>query len=143
MRLTNLTTIAATLAVLVPFAMSAEAAPGRRGEDRASVRHVEVATYAPLIERRIFNQNRRIRIGRFDGSIDRWEARRLRAGLGTIRWQLREARYDGRITRHERRRLHQMLDRNSRRIEAASFDRPSWRRDGGRRGNGPLISLGR
>jgi hypothetical protein len=112
---------AISLAALAgPMAVSANAKPAVVGIAKAAgasqllVRARYSAT--PRINRRIRRQARRIRRGRRDGSLNRYEARRLRHGLRRIQRARLAAARDGYVSRFERRRLHRRLDRNSRRI---------------------------
>gem|GEM_PF-5440161 len=70
----------------------------------------------PVINRRIRIQARRIRVGRYNGSLTLRETRRLRTGLRLIQSARRFALLDRHVSFAERRRIHRMLDRNSRRI---------------------------
>jgi hypothetical protein len=112
---------AAALATLAsPLSVAANAAPAAAGFAKAAgapqllVRARFSAT--PGINRRIRRQARRIRRGRYDGSLNRYEARRLRRGLRRIQRARLVALSDGFVSRYERRRLHHRLDHNSRRI---------------------------
>lgn len=107
-------------ALAAPMAIPANANPALVGIAKAAgelqllVRARHSAT--PGISRRIRRQARRIRRGRIDGSLNRYEARRLRHGLRRIQQARLAAVRDGYVSRFERRRLHRRLDRNSRRI---------------------------
>lgn len=109
---------ATAFAIVVPAATAANAQPG----EVHFVRHSSV--YAPGIDRRINRQRKRIRHARRDGTLTWWQARRLSFRLANIRSELRFASMDGKVTRYERRYLHQILDRNSRRIERLSRNYP-------------------
>lgn len=109
---------ATAFAIVVPAATTANAQPG----EVHFVRHSSV--YVPGIDRRINRQRKRIRHAKRDGALTWWQARRLRRRLANIRGELRFASMDGKVTRYERRYLHQILDRNSRRIERLSKNYP-------------------
>ena len=109
---------ATAFAIVVPAATTANAQPG----EVHFVRHSSV--YVPGIDRRINRQRKRIRHAKRDGALTWWQARRLRRRLANIRGELRFASMDGKVTRYERRYLHQILDRNSRRIERLSRNYP-------------------
>ena len=127
----------AVAAVAAPLATSANAqsgfgiGPGYGGHGRF-VRARWTGT--PRINHRIRRQARRIRRGRMTGSLNRFEARRLRAGLRHIQLVRIEAVRDGFVSRFERRRLHRKLDRNSRRIWRLSHNGRRYR---GARYDGP------
>ena len=114
-------TAAAVVALAAPITSTANAQTGFGAYTRSfvtpdhlilRVRH----TATPRINRRIRRQSRRIRRGRRDGSLTRYEARRLWSGLRRIQFARLRAASDGIVTMRERFRLHRKLDRNSRRI---------------------------
>ena len=111
--------VALAAAFTIPSTVTAEAAP-RDGNKHFGL---AVATYTPLINRRMKKQIRRIRNGRSAGKLTRHEARFLRSSLQEIRFRKRLAARDGVITRGERFRLHSMLDRNSLRIKRLKRNR--------------------
>ncbi len=94
-----------------------------RGGGHIAVRHGRFAVGTPLINRRIANQQHRIRHGARIGDLTPRESRRLRARLGDIRYALRAARRDGRVTPYERRRILAMLNRNSEAIARLRHNR--------------------
>ncbi|MEO0619024.1 MAG: hypothetical protein AAFZ01_07065 [Pseudomonadota bacterium] len=120
-------TIALSLATAAAFSLpaaSAQAAPALKGkiviERSGDAQLIKVARRGnlrtPGINRRLANQQLRIRNGFRSGRLTFGEARRVRKGVKRVRNALRRARFDGHVSRFERRRLHNMLDRNGRKI---------------------------
>ena len=74
------------------------------------------------INRREYQEQRRIGQGIRSGELTRREAARLEAGLARIRVDERFARRDGEITPRERARLNRELNRESRAIYRQTHD---------------------
>jgi hypothetical protein len=74
------------------------------------------------INKREYNEQRRINQGIRNGELTRHEAGRLEAGLARIRIDERFARRDGEITCRERARLNRELNRESRAIYRQKHD---------------------
>lgn len=75
------------------------------------------------INRREYNEQRRINQGIRSGELTRREAGRLEAGLARTRIDERYARSDGHITPRERARINRDLNRESRAIYRQKHDR--------------------
>lgn len=70
----------------------------------------------PRVDARQFQQRARIHQGVCDGSLNRREARSLRAGQRHVQRVERRMKCDGTVTMRERARLHRALDVQGRRI---------------------------
>jgi len=78
-----------------------------------------------IVNRRIRNQSRRIRRGRYTGRLNWVEARRARFELSHIRGFRSRYLRDGRLNRFEWRHLRRLLNQNSRRIRRMANN--GWR----------------
>lgn len=81
-----------------------------------------VPAFADSIDRREYNQERRIHQGVRSGQLTREEARRLETEQARIRHMEANAERDGRVTRHERARIDHAQDAASRHIYREKHD---------------------
>lgn len=84
---------------------------------------------ADEIDRRQYNQSKRIEQGLRDGSLTRQEAARLKAEQDRIAAMERQAERDGRLTREEKARIDRAQDQASKHIYQERHDSESrWSR---------------
>jgi hypothetical protein len=79
--------------------------------------------HTPVINRRQYHEQQRIRQGIRSGELTRVEAARLEAEQSRIRLDEARARQDGRVTCRERTRINRELNRASRNIYRQTHDR--------------------